>query len=107
MFGTSVTVCRSSQLSFAGASVQTRLGETAIWSVNMLQQLNSLALPTAISIASFDATFFIAAQIFGLTDREVLLGVIAGAVGGLTVLVAVLWQSARNSARNVAPQATN
>jgi hypothetical protein len=107
MFGTSTTVYRSSQLSFPGASVQTTLGETAIWSVNMLQQLNSLALPTAISIASFDATFFIAAQIFGLTDREVLLGVIAGAVGGLTVLVAVLWQSARNSGRNVASQATN
>jgi hypothetical protein len=69
----------------------------------MLQQLNSLALPTAISIASFDATFFIAAQIFDLTEREVLLGVVAGAVGGLTVLVAVLWQSARN----VVPQVSN
>ncbi len=73
----------------------------------MLQQLNSLALPTAISIASFDATFFIAAQIFDLTEREVLLGVIAGAVGGLTVLVAVLWQSARNAAAQTANQATN
>ena len=37
----------------------------------MLQQLNRLALPAAISIASFDATFFVAAEIFGLTDREV------------------------------------
>ena len=74
----------------------------------MLQQLNSLALPTAISIASFDATFFIAAQIFGLTDREVLLGVVAGGVGGLTVLVAVLWQSARNAATQVSDtQLTN
>jgi hypothetical protein len=74
----------------------------------MLQQLNSLALPTAISIASFDATFFIAAQIFGLTDREVLLGVVAGGVGGLTVLVAVLWQSSRNAATQVSDtQLTN
>ena len=69
----------------------------------MIQQFNSLALPTAISIASFDATFFVAAQIFDLTEREVLLGVVAGAVGGLSVLVAVLWQSTRN----VATQSAN
>ncbi len=69
----------------------------------MLQQLNRLTLPAAISIASFDATFFVAAQIFGLTDREVFLGVLAGAIGGLSVLVAVLWQSTRN----VRPQAAN
>ncbi len=69
----------------------------------MLQQLNRLALPTAISIASFDATFFVAAEIFGLTDREVFLGVAAGAVGGLSVLAAVLWQSTRH----VATQVTN
>ena len=69
----------------------------------MLQQLNRLALPTAISIASFDATFFVAAEIFGLTDREVFLGVAAGAVGGLSVLTAVLWQSTRH----VATQVTN
>lgn len=74
----------------------------------MIQQLNSLALPTAISIASFDATFFVAAQIFDLTEREVLPGVVAGAVGGLCVLVAVLWQSARNVATQVADtQVTN
>jgi len=62
----------------------------------MLQQLNRLTLPAAISIASFDATFFVAAQIFGLTDREVILGIVAGAVGGLSVLAAILWQSVRN-----------
>jgi hypothetical protein len=69
----------------------------------MLRQLNCLTLPTAISIASFEATFFVAADIFGLTQREVLLGVIAGAVGGLSVLGAVLWQYARN----IVIQATN
>ncbi len=62
----------------------------------MLQQLNRLTLPAAISIASFDATFFVVAQIVGMTGREVVLGVVAGAVGGLSVLAAVLWQSARH-----------
>jgi hypothetical protein len=68
----------------------------------MLEQLNRLTLTAAISIASFEATFFVAADIFGLTDREVLLGVVAGAVAGLSVLVAVLWQSASNVTTQVA-----
>ena len=62
----------------------------------MLRQLHLLTLPIAISIASFDATFFFIRDIFGFTSREVLLGIIAGAAGGLSVLVAVLWQSATN-----------
>jgi hypothetical protein len=62
----------------------------------MLRHLHPLTLPTAISIASFDATFFVIADIFGFTKGEVLLGIIAGAVGGMSVLVAILWQSARN-----------
>ncbi len=69
----------------------------------MLKQLNLLTIPTAISIASFDATFFVFASIFGLTERELLLGVTAGAAGGLSVLVALLWQSARS----VPTQVTN
>lgn len=52
----------------------------------MLQQLNRLALPTAISIASFEAVFFVVGSIFDLTEREVVLGVLAGGVGGLSVL---------------------
>ncbi len=61
----------------------------------MLRQLNLLTFPTAISIASFDATFFVFASIFSLTERELFLGVTAGAAGGLSVLGALLWQSAR------------
>ena len=69
----------------------------------MLRQLNLFTIPTAISIASFDATFFVFASIFGLTERELLLGVTAGAAGGLSVLGAVL----RQSARKVRTQAAN
>ena len=67
----------------------------------MLRQLNLLALPTAISIASFDATFFVVANFLGLSRDEILLGIIAGAAGGLSVLVAMLWQAARNVATQV------
>jgi hypothetical protein len=69
----------------------------------MLAQLNRLTLPVAISIASFDATFFIAADLFGLTAREMLLGVIAGAVSGVSVLAAVLWQATRNVTNQAKP----
>jgi hypothetical protein len=69
----------------------------------MLEQLNRLTLPVAISIASFDATFFIAADLFELTSREMLLGIVAGAVSGVSVLAAVVWQSARNVTNQAKP----
>jgi hypothetical protein len=67
----------------------------------MLRQLHQLTIPTAISIAFFDATFFIIAHVFAFSGREVLLGVVAGAVGGLYVLLAVLWQGVRKTGRKV------
>jgi hypothetical protein len=63
-----------------------------------LRQLNLLTIPTAVSIACFDATFLVLAEFFGLTGRDIALGIIAGGAGGFTVLVAVLWQAARNVA---------
>ncbi len=67
----------------------------------MLKQLNLIALPTAISIASFDATFFVAARVVGLSQGELLLGLGSGAAGGLSVLVALLWQSSRSAVTQV------
>ncbi len=64
----------------------------------MLRQLHLLTVPTAISIAFFDATFFMVAHVFAFTGREILLGVVAGAAGGMYVLLAVLWQGARKLA---------
>jgi hypothetical protein len=68
----------------------------------MLRQLHQLTIPTAISIAFFDATFLIIAHVFAFDGHEVLLGVAAGAAGGLYVLLAVLWQGARKTAGKVA-----
>jgi hypothetical protein len=58
----------------------------------MMRQLHLLTIPTAISVAFFDATFLIIARAFGFSGREIVLGVIAGAAGGIYVLVAVLWR---------------
>jgi hypothetical protein len=68
----------------------------------MLQQLRHLAVPIAISIAFFDATFFLIAGVFAFSGRDILLGVIGGAAGGLSVLMAVLWESATNVPRKAA-----
>ena len=56
----------------------------------MLRQLNLLTLPGAISIASFDATFFVLANLYGLTGRDIALGVIAAGAGGLLLDAVVL-----------------
>jgi hypothetical protein len=58
----------------------------------MLRQLHRHTIPTAISIAFFEATFFIIARVLAFSGREIVLGVIAGAIGGICVLVAMLWQ---------------
>lgn len=58
----------------------------------MLRQLHPLTIPTAISVAFFDATFLMIARAFGFSGREIVVGVIAGAVGGIYVLVAVPWR---------------
>jgi hypothetical protein len=71
----------------------------------MLRQLHRLTIPTAISIAFFDATFFVIAHVFSFSGREILLGVIAGAAGGMYVLAAVLWQAATGSEQGVAEAA--
>lgn len=64
----------------------------------MLRQLHPLTVPSAISIAFFDATFFIIAHAFAFSGRDIFLGVVAGAAGGMYVLLAVLWHGARESA---------
>lgn len=67
----------------------------------MLRQLHLITIPAAISIAFFDATFFVIAHVFCFSGREILLGVVAGGVGGMYVLAAVLLQAARNAAGEV------
>jgi len=64
----------------------------------VLRQLDSLIVPATISIAAFDATFFVIAQIFAFSGRELLLGVIAGGAGGLYVLAAAIWEGAKQAA---------
>jgi hypothetical protein len=64
----------------------------------MLQQLRQLTVPIATSIAFFDATFLVIADLLNFSQRDVLLGLTAGAASGLCVLAAVVWQAAQKPA---------
>lgn len=61
----------------------------------MLRLLHLFAFQIAISTAFFIAAFLVAARALSLTGPQVLLGIVAGACGGLWVLVTVLWKRAR------------
>jgi hypothetical protein len=60
----------------------------------VLRRLDGLVVAIGVSVAFFNAGFFVTASYFGLTDREVLVGVLAGAVSGLCVLGAVGFRGA-------------
>jgi fluoride ion exporter CrcB/FEX len=56
----------------------------------MLQQLQSHAVRIVTGVAFFLFGFFVVANALDLQDREIVVGLIAGVVGGLTMLVAVM-----------------
>jgi hypothetical protein len=62
----------------------------------MIQQLKSFSVPITIAVAFYLFGFFVMANVLTLTSRDVVVGLVAGAVGGATTLAAVLLQERRN-----------
>ena len=62
----------------------------------MLARLKKHTVPITIGVSFFVFGFFITANVLNLSEREILIGLIAGGIGGFTTLVAMLWQE-RNS----------
>jgi uncharacterized YccA/Bax inhibitor family protein len=58
----------------------------------MLQQIQGHSVRIVIGVAFFLFGFFITANALALSDREITVGLLAGLIGGLTMLVAVMWQ---------------
>jgi hypothetical protein len=56
----------------------------------MIQRLQQHALPIVIAVAFYVSGFFAAANLLTLNGREIVTGLFAGTIGGLTVLIAVL-----------------
>jgi fluoride ion exporter CrcB/FEX len=58
----------------------------------MLARLKKHTVPITIGVSFFVFGFFITANVLNLSEREIVIGLIAGSIGGITTLVAMLWQ---------------
>jgi hypothetical protein len=58
----------------------------------MLQQVQNHAVRIVIGVAFYLFGFFVVANALDLADREIVVGLVAGFIGGLTMLVAVMRQ---------------
>jgi hypothetical protein len=57
----------------------------------MLAHIRRNTVPITIGVSFFVFGFFVTANVLYLSEREVVVGLVAGAIGGLTTLVATLW----------------
>jgi hypothetical protein len=58
----------------------------------LAHKLGGLAIPIVIAITFYVFGFFVIANLLVLTGREIVIGLIAGTVGGVTTLVAVVFE---------------
>ena len=61
----------------------------------MLDHIRKNRVTITIGVAFYVFGFFIVANLLGLTERDVLVGLLSGSVCGLTMLVASLVQARR------------
>ena len=67
-----------------------------------IARIQHLAVPITITVSFYVFGFFIMAETLGLSGREIVIGLISGAVGGVTTLIAVLY---RQDAADMLPSA--
>jgi hypothetical protein len=58
----------------------------------MLQQLQRYATRIVMGVAFYLFGFFVVANALDLGDREIVIGLVAGLIGGVTMLLAVMIQ---------------
>jgi hypothetical protein len=63
----------------------------------MLARVRVHTVPITIGVSFFVFGFFVTANMLRLSEREIVIGLIAGAIGGLTTLIAMLWQERKSS----------
>jgi hypothetical protein len=59
----------------------------------VIQSILERKVPIIIAVSFFLFGFFVTADLLGLSLREIVIGVAAGAVGGLTTLIVVLREA--------------
>ncbi len=57
----------------------------------IIARLQRHAVPIVIGVSFFIFGFFVMANVLDLTEREIVVGLCAGGIGGLTMLSVVLW----------------
>ena len=62
-------------------------------SAPVIEDLRKLLIPSIISISFFVFGFFVVAHALDLALREIVIGLIAGAIGGITMLATILHQA--------------
>jgi hypothetical protein len=62
----------------------------------MVTYIKQQRVTITIGVAFFVFGFFVAANLLNLSEREVLVGLISGGIGGFTMLVASLSQARRS-----------
>jgi len=68
----------------------------------MMSYVRKHTVTITIGVSFFVFGFFIVANILNLSERDVLVGLISGGVGGITMLVVALLQERRS--RGVSPR---
>ena len=63
----------------------------------MLRQLKNHSARIVIGASFFIFGFFVAARALDLTERDIVVGLLAGAIGGITMLVAVIREERSHS----------
>jgi hypothetical protein len=63
----------------------------------MLANLKNNTVPIAIGVSFYIFGFFIMSTALSLSEREIVIGLIAGGIGGITTLVAMLWPERNRS----------
>ena len=69
----------------------------------MLDYVKKHTVTITIGVSFFVFGFFIVANIVGLSERDILVGLISGAVGGVTMLAAALLQERRSRSVSARP----
>ena len=64
----------------------------------MLDHLKRHTVPITIGVSFYVFGFFVMANVLKLTDRDIVVGLIAGSIAGVTILLSMLWQERKAGA---------
>ncbi len=63
----------------------------------MFENLKNSTVPITIGVSFYIFGFFVMSTALSLSEREIVIGLIAGSIGGITTLVAMLWPERKRS----------